>query len=182
MLSAHFSLGEIHSYQGNMDKAIEQYEDAYQMAVSDVPRAVPQMEETLGIAYLHRSEMENDVFRVPGERCLLPMRAGNGYAKTGDSEKAAEHFLKYLAQRPNELEVRWLLNVTYMTLGGYPEKVPQEYLVPGSASRLCICRRCRTLPRCRSANRTGLLLVGRWSHRGRFRKQRTLRCSDVELG
>jgi len=129
VLSAHFSLAEINSYQGNMDKAIEQYEDAHQIAASDVPKAAPPMDEALGIAYLHRSEMENGVFRAPGERCLLPMRAGSAYAKTGDSEKAVEHFRKYLAQRPNELEVKWLLNVAYMTLGGYPEKVPQEYLV-----------------------------------------------------
>jgi tetratricopeptide (TPR) repeat protein len=130
VLSVHFSLAEIYSYQGNMDKAIEQYEDAHQIAASDVPAAVPDMDEALGIAYLHRSEMENDIFRAPGDRCLWPVRAGIAYAKTGDSEKAVGYFMRYLAQRPNELEVKWLLNVTYMTLGGYPEKVPQQYLIP----------------------------------------------------
>ena len=132
VVGAHFSLGEIHSYQGNMDRAIEQYEDAHQIAVSDVPAAVPAMDEALGIAYLHKSEMENDIFRAPGDRCLLPVRADSAYTKTGDSEKAVQYFMRYLAQRPNELEVKWLLNVTYMTLGGYPEKVPQEYLIPPS--------------------------------------------------
>ena len=130
VLSVHFSLGEIYSYQGDMGKAIEQYRDADQVAASDVPAAVPDMDEALGIAYLHRSEMENDIFRAPGERCLWPVRVGSAYAKTGDSEKAVEYFMRYLAQRPNQLEVKWLLNVTYMTLGGYPEKVPQEYLIP----------------------------------------------------
>ena len=132
VLNAHFSLGEIFSYEGNMDAAIEQYRTAYQIAESDVPKAMLQMNETLGVAYLHKSEMENDVYRAPGERCLLPMRPGAAYAKPGDSQKAVEYFSKYLEQKPDELEVRWLLNLAYMTLGAYPEKVPAEYLIPPS--------------------------------------------------
>jgi PPIC-type PPIASE domain len=92
LLNAHYSLGELHSYEGNMDQAVEQYEEAYQIAVSDAPEAVPQMNEALGIAYLHKSEMENDVYRAPGEKCLLPMRPGNAYAKAGDSEKRSAIF------------------------------------------------------------------------------------------
>ena len=132
LLNAHFSLGEIHSYEGNMDEAVEQYQEAYQIAVSDEPRAVLQMSEALGIAYLHKSEMENDVYRHPGDRCLLPMRPGSAYTKTGDSEKAIEYFLKYLEQKPEELEVKWLLNLAYMTVGAYPDKVPPQYLIPPS--------------------------------------------------
>jgi len=133
VMNAHFSLAEINSYQGNMDAAVEEYKMAYQIAMSAVPKAVPQMTEALGIAYLHKSEMANDVYRAPGERCLLPMRPTNAYAKTADSELAVDYFSKYLAAKPDELEVRWLLNYAYMTLGAYPEKVPQKYLIPPSA-------------------------------------------------
>ena len=130
VLNAHFSLGELHSYEGDMDLAIEQYQEAYNIATSDISSATPQMNEALGVAYLHKSEMENDVYRNPGERCILPMRPGNAYTKTGDSEKAIEYFLKYLEQKPEELEVKWLLNLAYMTVGAYPEKVPPRYLIP----------------------------------------------------
>jgi tetratricopeptide (TPR) repeat protein len=133
VMNAHFTLGEMNSYQGKMGAAIEQYQAAYRIAVSQVPSGTLQMNEALGIAYLHKSEMENGVYRTPGERCLLPMRPGNAYAKTGDSEKAVEYFLKYLEQKPSELEVRWLLNVAYMTLGTYPGKVPPQYVIPPSA-------------------------------------------------
>jgi tetratricopeptide (TPR) repeat protein len=133
VLNAHFALGEIDSYEGNMAQAIEQYEEAVRIAVTDVPKAVPQMDEALGIAYLHKSEMDNDVYRNPGDRCLLPMRPGNAYAKPGDSEKAVEYFLKYLEQKPDQLEVKWLLNLAYMTLGDYPAKVPPKYLIQPSA-------------------------------------------------
>jgi tetratricopeptide (TPR) repeat protein len=132
VLNAHFSLGELFSYEGNMDAAVEQYQAAYQIAESEVPNAMLHMNEALGIAYLHKSEMENDVYRAPGERCLLPMRPGAAYAKPGDSQKAVEYFSKYLEQKPEELEVRWLLNLTYMTLGTYPEKVPPQFLISTS--------------------------------------------------
>jgi FG-GAP-like repeat len=112
-----------------MDQAVDQYEEAYKIATSDAPEAVAQMNEALGIACLHKSEMENDVYRAPRDRCLLPMRPGSAYAKTDDSEKAVGHFLKYLEQKPDELEVKWLLNLAYMTLGAYPGKVPPQYLI-----------------------------------------------------
>jgi tetratricopeptide (TPR) repeat protein len=133
LLNAHFSLGELHSYEGEMNDAIEQYQEAYRIASSEVPAAVLQMNEALGIAHLHKSEMENDVYRAPGDRCLLPMPPGSAYAIKGDSQLAVEYFLKYLEQKPNELEVRWLLNLAYMTLGAYPEKVPPEFLITPSA-------------------------------------------------
>jgi hypothetical protein len=133
LLGAHFSLGELHSYEGDMEGAVAQYQEARDIAESRLPTAVVQLNEAVGIAYLHKSEMENDVYRTPGERCLLPMRPGNAYARTADSEKAVDYFLKYLDQKPDELEVKWLLNLAYMTLGAYPEKVPPQYLIPPSA-------------------------------------------------
>ena len=54
------------------------------------------------------------------------MPPGNKYAKTSDSEKAIQQFLKYLEQKPDDLEVKWLLNLAYMTVGGYPEKFRQD--------------------------------------------------------
>ena len=131
-MNAHISLAELNAYRGNMDRTIEQYQAAHQIAESQVPAALNQMNEALGISYLHKSGMENDMYRNPGEKCLLPMPPGNAYAKTGDSEKSIEYFLKYLEQKPDELEVKWLLNLAYMTLGEYPDKVPARYLIPPS--------------------------------------------------
>ncbi len=132
VMSAHVALAELNAYRGNMDITIEQYQAALQIAESQVPAALNQMNEALGISYLHKSEMENNVYHAPGEKCLLPISPGNAYAKTGDSKKAIEYFLKYLEQKPDELEVKWLLNLAYMTLGEYPDKVPPKYLIPPS--------------------------------------------------
>ena len=133
LLNLHFTLAQVDAYQGEMKGTVEEFEQAYNLAKSHAPDFVLQMDEALGISYLHKSEMDNNVYHDPGERCLLPMLPGNKYEKTEDSEKAVEYFLQYLQQKPDELEVKWLLNYAYMTLGEYPGKVPQQYLIPPSA-------------------------------------------------
>jgi hypothetical protein len=133
LLQAHFVLGQIYAYRGTMERAIEQYHKAEQIALSAVPSVRLQIHEALGIAYLHKSEMANEVYHKPGDRCLLTLKGVEPLLKTADSEKAVEYFLKYLAEKPDELEVRWLLNLAYMTLGAYPGKVPPAHLIPPSA-------------------------------------------------
>lgn len=133
LLNAYYSFGEMDSYEGNMEQAIAQYEKALQIAIAQDPLAEPQMEEAMGIAYLHKSELENGVYRTPGEHCIRPMSPVNALANKADSRKAIEYFLRFLEQQPADLEVRWLLNFAYMTAGDYPEKVPEKYLIPPSA-------------------------------------------------
>jgi hypothetical protein len=130
VMQAHYAMAQLYAYQAKMDLAVEQYREAYSVALADVPAAVPTMEEALGVIYLHKSEMENDVYRVPGKKCIFPMRPGDAYMRTDDSQKAVEYFLKYLERKPEEIEVKWLLNLAYMTLGGYPGQVPAKYLIP----------------------------------------------------
>jgi len=131
-IETHYALANLYAYKGVMDKAIEQWQAAYQIAGAQLPQEIPELDEVLGIAYLHKSEMDNEVYRHPGEECIFPPRAGIRYQKVGDSEKAIEYFLKYLERKPDQLDARWLLNLAYMTLGGYPDQVPQKYLIPPS--------------------------------------------------
>jgi hypothetical protein len=130
LLQTHFGLAQLLAYQGQMDRAVDHYEQAYQLARGEVPAAMLQMEETLGIAYLHKAEMDNDGFHAPGELCLIPPRPGHSHVDTAYARKAIDHLLRYLAQKPDELEVRWLLNLAFMTIGQYPAGVPASYLIP----------------------------------------------------
>jgi len=133
VMQLYTSLGQLYAYHGDMGRAIEQFEQARQIALSAAPAAVPQLEETLGVAYLHKAEMTNGLYDHPGDRDLL---SANGFAAlkvTSDAEQAVRHFSKYLAQKPDELEVRWLLNLAYMMLGTYPGAVPKAQLIPSSA-------------------------------------------------
>jgi tetratricopeptide (TPR) repeat protein len=131
-MQLHYGVAQLYAYQGKMEPAIKEYEAAYEVAQRDMQSAIPQMEETLGIIYLHKSEMENEAYRKPGKKCLFPMKPEDAYKDPSDSVKAIEHFEKYLEAKPNELEVIWLLNVAYMTVGKYPTGVPKEFLLPPS--------------------------------------------------
>jgi tetratricopeptide (TPR) repeat protein len=133
VMQAHFALAQLHAYHGRMDRAVDQYRQAYETARAGVPAAASRMEEAVGVAYLHKSGMENGAQRAPGDMCLFSLRPGQSYARTGDSERAIEHFLNFLKQKPDDLEVRWLLNLAYMTTGRYPRGVPAAYLIPPAA-------------------------------------------------
>jgi tetratricopeptide (TPR) repeat protein len=132
IIQTRYALANLYAYQGQMDKSVEQWESAYHMAVDNMPQVLPELEEVLGTAYLHKSEMDNDVYRNPGDRCIFPPRPGMHYEKTASSEKAVDYLLKYLQKKPDRLDVKWLLNLAYMTLGKYPDGVPKEYLIPPS--------------------------------------------------
>jgi FG-GAP-like repeat/PPIC-type PPIASE domain/ASPIC and UnbV len=128
-----YGLANLYSYQGSMDKAVTQWEFAYQIATNELPGAMPELEEVLGIAYLHKSEMENGVYQHPDDRCIFPPRSSVRFPQAADSMKAVAYLTKYLDRKPDALDVRWLLNLAYVTLGGYPSDVPAKYLIPPSA-------------------------------------------------
>ncbi len=132
-IKMNYTSAQLYAYKGEMEKAIERWQTAYRIVQLSSPRLVLPMQETLGIAYLHESEMENGIYSAPGEHCILSSRASLPYKATQDSEKAVQYFLDYLEQKPDELEVKWLLDLAYMTLGKYPAGVPQKYLIPMSA-------------------------------------------------
>jgi hypothetical protein len=133
VMQTHFLLAQLYAFKGEMEMAIEQWKVCYQTAQAMDPQSIHFLEEVLGIAHLHKSEMDNEVYRAPGDRCLFPMSPSLRYAKTEDSRLAAEYFKKYLDHAPNDLEARWLLNLACITLGEYPAAVPSQHVIPLTA-------------------------------------------------
>jgi hypothetical protein len=131
-LELQYDLGQLEAYQGHMDAAIKTWEKTYKTGIGDQPDAALQLEEELGAAYLHKSEMENGAYTSSGDTCNFPPPRRSAYPNTASSEAAISYFTKYLEKKPENLEVRWLLNVAYGTLGKYPEGVPAKYLIPPS--------------------------------------------------
>ena len=132
-MRGHVALAELHAFVGDMDKSIKEWQSAYQIAQSDVPGAIPYMQEALGVSYLHLSEMENGVYRESGSIDIFPpLHPGAHFDKPENSRLAIQYFLSFLELAPEDLQVRWLLNLAYVTLGEYPAGVPPKYLVPAS--------------------------------------------------
>ena len=133
LMQAHLGLAQMLAYQGSMARAVEHYREAYTIALASVPASVPQLEEMLGTALMHKAGMDSNVFRRPGDLCLLPSTPGRAYSKTDDLKQAASLFTSFLSRKPGDLEGRWLLNLTHMALGTWPDAVPAADRIAPSA-------------------------------------------------
>ena len=132
-------VAQLYAYRGEMAKAVEHFQAGYDLLASNLSR-LPEyrqdkiyMDEILGVAWMRRGELENCVHHHNAETCIFPLSVAARHQQKQGSEKAIEYFLRHLAEKPDNLEVRWLLNVAAMTLGRYPQDVPREFLIPPPA-------------------------------------------------
>ena len=84
----------------------------------------------LGITALRRGEVDNCIGCVGPSSCIFPIARQAAHTRQAGSREAVERFTAYLDLWPGDIRVRWLLNLAYMTLGEYPDKVPKKYLIP----------------------------------------------------
>ena len=124
-----YALAQLYAYAGDMEKAIRWWRDAQKTADTGIPDARAMMTETLAVALLHQSEMDNGVYRTPGDMCLFPPRTSRAVAQPAGAEESLRHLSAYLSDRPDDLEVKWLLNLASMLLGRYPDGVPASFLI-----------------------------------------------------
>jgi len=142
---AHSDLGQEELNSNNIESAIEHLTISNQLF-----REVPYPNETvrdrfwnrlvftLGTAYMRLGETENCCARYSSESCIVPIRGEGIHTRKSGSQNAIKCFLEIL-NRPTDEKVeqvkvhepsRWLLNIAYMTIGGYPHDVPEEHLIP----------------------------------------------------
>ncbi|MCM3903299.1 MAG: VCBS repeat-containing protein, partial [Pyrinomonadaceae bacterium] len=135
----HNALGTVCLYKGDVSGAITQFEEGVRIAHehSSENQKLAAMETidlaALGIAHMRRGEVENCANNHNADMCIFPLSIAARHTLRSGSERAIEYFERYLEREPSSLEIRWLLNVTYQTLGDYPDKVPKSYLIPPSA-------------------------------------------------
>lgn len=87
------------------------------------------VKKELALVYLRMGEKSNCIMNHTGESCIFPVSGQGIHINKYGSEKAIELYSELLAQKPDDLESRWLLNIAYMTTGQYPHGVPAAYLI-----------------------------------------------------
>ena len=119
-------------------------------------RVVSRVSEMIAIAYLRLGEQENCIGGHNSESCLLPIRGNGIYKHDRATRFAIEEYTALLEGNPEDLTSRWLLNLAYMTLGEWPDKVPEAFRITPStfASDYDLARFTDVAPR------LGLALVG----------------------
>jgi len=117
------------------DAAIAEIESLFHTLASrpELFTAEPRLHLTRALAYLRKAEIENCVRRHNGDCCIFPLAEGGVHAVKSPAAQAAQSYLDYLRVRPDDLAARWLLNLSHMAIGTYPESVPPEFLIPIAA-------------------------------------------------
>jgi predicted DCC family thiol-disulfide oxidoreductase YuxK len=126
---------------GNYKVAIDQLNRARDLLArtrEKVDPAAPVLTRfRLGVAYMRLGETENCLLNPAVTSCILPIRGEAVHTRQNGSRQAIAMFtdvLKSGSQIPAlDLATRWLLNIAYMTVGEYPDKVPAPYLIPPKA-------------------------------------------------
>jgi len=85
------------------------------------------------VAFLRLGEEQNCHLSSSRDSCLLPIQGRGVHQKTEGSARATQILEAIVADAPEDLEARWLLNIANMTLGKYPGDLSPRDLIPPTA-------------------------------------------------
>ncbi len=125
-----FTKALLHAYEGDAREVCRLLKQVRNLVVSSDELAEKWLYSVIflqGVAGLRLGESENCLDCIGEGACIFPLRSTAVHTKPEGSRLAIEHFTEYLRQFPDDMGVRWLLNLAYMTLGEHPGQVPSEY-------------------------------------------------------
>jgi hypothetical protein len=121
------------NYEGEPRRAAEQLEQARSW-VEQHDALDPIWRYSLiyfqGVTALRQGENDNCIDCRGESSCILPIAPAAVHTNPRGSREAIRYFREYLRQFPDDLEVRWLLNLAHMTLGEYPDQVDSRFRIP----------------------------------------------------
>jgi hypothetical protein len=88
----------------------------------------------LAFAYFRLGELQNCTWNHNSDACIFPINKEGVHKEQLGAAEAAKRYSELLADPTtdpeNALVYRWLLNISYMVLGKYPDAVPKRWLIP----------------------------------------------------
>lgn len=125
-----FNLGLNELQLGQTGKAIDDLRVSYALAKKlrgqISPMANQDVTFNLAVAYMRLGENENCVNCRKSESCIFPLEGDGVHEKKEGSKKAIGYLSELLRANSEDTTARWLLNLAHMTLGTYPEGVPER--------------------------------------------------------
>ncbi len=133
-----FMLGQEQLLAGQSAEAVRAFEKILRLVAEHqglpfTATALDKVRTSLALAYLRLGEQQNCIARHNIDRCLLPIRGAGVHTLEEGSRAAIAAYTELLEQKPGDLGFRWLLNLAYMTLGEFPDKVPEKWRIPAAA-------------------------------------------------
>src|SRR5262249_8982944 len=121
-------IGLLNLFEGRYSEAAACFQKALELGrPSDIPeRDRARLMALLGITALRQGDVSNG---LGASSSIFPIALEAAHTQQSGSREAVKRFTAYLKEWPEDLRIRWLLNVACMTLGEYPGKVPPEHLI-----------------------------------------------------
>ncbi|MEJ0104663.1 MAG: CRTAC1 family protein, partial [Bacteroidota bacterium] len=116
---------------GDEQKSVTELQDLLKRTPVTEIRRRKALFKVLAIAYMRLGERTNCLHNHSAQSCLFPIMGAGVHLDKSGSLSAIKIYESLLKDDPSDLESRWLLNVAYMTVGEYPQNVPQEFLIDG---------------------------------------------------
>ena len=128
LLQAHQTAAQLYAYRGDIDQSIHHFEAALNAAVNGGSESqVRAVREKLGIVWLRKGELDNCVSNHNARSCIFPLTAEARHKMQTGSRNALKLFVEYMRDQPDDIEVRWLLNLALQTLGSSKD-IPEAYV------------------------------------------------------
>ncbi len=86
--------------------------------------------QDLAVANLKMGELRNCVSPDGRLMCVLPLDAAHSHTDATGSRAAIGYLMRLLDLEPSNLRAMWLLNIAHMTLGTYPDGIPERFRIP----------------------------------------------------
>jgi hypothetical protein len=129
------SIAYLYMHEGKLADAASWLERALALCARSggSPQTRSDLVALLGIVAMRRGEIENCLDCLGPSSCIFPISRDAVHLQQAGSREAIKHYMTCLQGSPGDLRLRWLLNLAYMTLGEWPDKVPQAYRIPPDA-------------------------------------------------
>ncbi|MHC5026104.1 MAG: CRTAC1 family protein [Planctomycetota bacterium] len=126
-----------HAKAGELEAAAAMAERGFEIVEASGGSAddLPHLYRARGLVNLRRAELANCVTRHNADCCIFPLAGGGVHTDKSYAQLAFDDYVAYLGHFPSDLNIRWLLNVSAMALGTWPEAVPAELRIPPRAFR-----------------------------------------------
>src|SRR5262245_28774429 len=140
LLQLYPTLGLQELIHGNNQEAVDLLEKAHALALSlpedKRPRGLSHLTYNLAVACMRLGESQNCVAHHASQSCIFPIEGSGVHTDGSGSRRAIGYLLEVLGSTEPEsdtyLGARWLLNIAHMTLGDWPDAVPEPYRISPS--------------------------------------------------
>ncbi len=124
-------IGDEYLKLGDPETALKHMKKAYDaMKSQGIPREIQAHALfQLAVTSLRMGEVENCINCQTSDSCIFPIQPAGIHEFRRGSEQAVAYLEELLKQEPDNINAKWVLNIAQMTLGDYPQSVPQDHRI-----------------------------------------------------